>query len=82
MEGHGGAGSVREKNWLRQQLNYIVAYSGLDFIKDLGRRLTLIATDQKEICYLFQRIAVTIQCFKAIVFRGLFAHNAQPDLSE
>jgi hypothetical protein len=53
--------------------------NGLDFIKDLGKRLTLISGDIRETSYLFQRLSATIQRFNAISFRGTFA---QPDTTE
>ena len=53
--------------------------SGLDFIKDLGKRLTLSSGDIRETSYLFQRMSTTIQRFNAVAFRGTFA---QPDTAE
>lgn len=53
--------------------------TGLDFIKELGRRITLTTGDLKETSYLLQRLSVTIQRFNAIAFRGSFV---QPDLAE
>ena len=44
--------------------------SGLEFIKELGKSLTLITGDPKESCYLLQRLSVTMQRFNAVAFRG------------
>jgi hypothetical protein len=53
--------------------------TGMDFIKELGKRITLTTGDLKETSYLFQRLSVAIQRFNAIAFRGSFM---QPDLAE
>jgi len=33
----------------------------LDFLRDLGRRISHISGDDREVLFLFQRISVTIQ---------------------
>ena len=38
--------------------------STLDFLRDLGRRISHISFDDREVLFLFQRISVTIQRFK------------------
>jgi hypothetical protein len=48
--------------------------SGLDFIKDLGRRLSQVSGDSRETGYLFQRLSISIQRFNAVAFRGSFIH--------
>ena len=42
--------------------------SGLDFIFELGQRLTGISHDARERDFLFQRLSVTIQRFNAVCF--------------
>ena len=42
------------------------------FISDLGKRLTQISGEIRETQYLFQRLAVTVQRFNAVAFRGTF----------
>jgi hypothetical protein len=49
--------------------------TGLEFIKQLGRRLTLASGDKRETSYLFQRLSVVIQRFNAIAFRGSFVQE-------
>src|SRR6218665_1963003 len=46
--------------------------SGIDFIKDLGKRLTLNTRGIREAASLFQRLSTTIQRFNAVAFRGTF----------
>src|SRR6218665_481457 len=42
--------------------------SGMELIKELGRRITLITGDAKETSYLFQHLSVAIQRFNAFPF--------------
>ena len=53
--------------------------SGIDFIKDLGKRLTLSTGDIRETAFLIQRLSTTIQRFNAVAFRGTFG---EPDTTE
>jgi hypothetical protein len=46
---------------------------GQDFIRDLGRRLTVATGDQKETTYLFQRISIALQRGNSISFSGTFS---------
>jgi hypothetical protein len=48
--------------------------SGLDFIIDLGSRLSQMSGESRETCYLFQRLSISIQRFNAVAFRGSFIH--------
>jgi len=49
------------------------------FIKDLGKRLTLNTGDIRETAFLFQRLSTTIQRFHAVAFLGTFG---EPDITE
>ena len=53
--------------------------SGIDFIKDLGKRLTLNTGDIRETAFLFKRLSTTIQRFNVVAFRGTFG---EPDTTE
>ena len=48
-----------------------------DFLSELGRRISLVTGDPREISYLFQRVSVAIQRFNGVCFRGSFI--APPD---
>ena len=48
---------------------------GLDFISDLGHRISRVTDDPRETSFLFQRISIAIQRFNAIVFSNSFCHN-------
>ena len=53
--------------------------SGRLFIKDLGRRITLVSGDPREASFLFQRLSVTVQRFNAVAFRCGFISPSEPD---
>jgi len=55
--------------------------SGLNFISDLGRHLTLATDEERETTYLSQRLSVTIQRFNPVAFRGSFI-KPTPDKEE
>jgi len=42
---------------------------GLQFLSDLGRRITQVSTDHRESAFLFQRLSVLIQRFIAVAVR-------------
>jgi len=46
--------------------------SAIDFISELGRRLTSVSGDWRESAYLFQRLSLSIQRYNAIAFTGSF----------
>ena len=52
---------------------------GLQFLSDLGRRITQVSTDQRESAFLFQRLSVLIQRFNAVAVRGTFALTPTED---
>jgi len=51
----------------------------LQFLSDLGRRITQVSTDQCESAFLFQRLSVLIQHFNAVAVRGTFALTPTED---
>jgi len=52
---------------------------GLQFLGDLGKRITQVSTDQRQSAFLFQRLSVLIQRFNAVAVRGTFAHTPTED---
>jgi len=54
-----------------------ISAKAMDFLSDLGRRITLVTGDVRETSFLFQRISVAIQRFNSVCFRGSF--SAPPD---
>jgi hypothetical protein len=49
---------------------------GLMFLCELGRRISSVTGDVRETEHLFQRLALTVQRFNAIVFREAFICSA------
>ena len=47
--------------------------AGMNFLGDLGRRITKHTDDHRESAFLFQRISVLIQRFNAVAVLGTFA---------
>ena len=46
--------------------------SGINFLSDLGRRITAISGEPRESYFMFQRISVLIQRFNAVLFHDCF----------
>ena len=42
----------------------------MNFLKELGRHLTLATDNPMETSYLFQRLSVALQCFNAVCVLG------------
>ena len=51
----------------------------LDFISDLGKRITAVTGDPRETTFLFQRISIAIQRFNSVCFQGTFIPPSDPD---
>jgi len=47
--------------------------SALEFISNLGQRISNISSDDRETQFLFQRISVTIQRFNSVLLHDLFS---------
>jgi len=48
---------------------------GMEFLGELGRRITRITDDKREGAFLFQRLSVAIQRYNAVAIQGTFAHT-------
>jgi hypothetical protein len=48
---------------------------GLEFIRDLGHRISRATDDPRETSFLFQRLSVAVQRFNAVVFSNSFCHT-------
>ena len=53
-----------------------INYKGIDFLNELGRRLTASTGDARETAFLFQRLSIAIQRFNGICFHGSFSISA------
>ena len=47
--------------------------TGITFYSELGRRLTDVSGDPREITYLFQRVSLAVQRYNSVAFRGTFS---------
>ena len=52
---------------------------GLEFLGDLGRRITQVTDDIRESAFLSQRLSVLIQRYNAVAIQGTFAHTTSED---
>ena len=54
---------------------------GMEFLDDLGRRITQVTDDNREKAFLYQRLSVMIQSYNAVAVLGisLFAHTNAED---
>jgi len=52
---------------------------GMDFLSDLGRRITQSTDDHRESAFLFQRLSVLIQRYNAVAILGTFTHITPED---
>jgi hypothetical protein len=46
--------------------------TGLDFVSELGKRLTAATADPLELSYLFQRLSIAVQRGNELSFAGSF----------
>jgi len=47
----------------------------IDFLRDLGRRITQSTDDHRESAFLFQRLSVLIQRYNAVAVLATFTHT-------
>jgi len=53
--------------------------SAYGFLAGLGQKISAISSDNRETCYLFQRISVLIQCFNATLLHESFSDENHSD---
>ena len=51
---------------------------GLEFLGDLGRRITQVTDDIRESAFLFQRLSVLIQRYNAVAIHQPLRTNSRP----
>ena len=49
-----------------------ICFEGQTFIRDIGKRISVITSDPRETSFLFQRLSIAIQRFNAVGFAGAF----------
>jgi len=53
--------------------------SALEFISELGRRMSFVGDDRGETSFLFQRLSVCVQRYNFVAFRGTFPANPEDE---
>jgi len=51
----------------------------MDFLCELGRRITQCTDDHCESAFLFQRLSILIQRYNAVAVLGTFTHTTSED---
>ena len=51
----------------------------MDFLSDIGRRITQSTDNHSESAFLFQRLSVLIQRYNAVAVLGIFTHTTLQD---
>jgi len=54
--------------------------SAYEFFEILGRKITDVSGDSREVSFVFQRLSVIVQSFNAALFRDTFTLHDDPDL--
>ena len=54
--------------------------SGLDFLSEVGRRLSASSQDPHETSFLFQQLSVLIQRYNSVLILESFCLDEDPDL--
>ena len=54
--------------------------SGLDFLNEVGRRLSASSQDPRETSFLFQRLSILIQRYNSVLILESFCSDEDPDL--
>ena len=52
---------------------------GVDFLSDIGRRITQSTDDRRESSFLFQGLSMLIQRYNAVAVLGTFTHTTPED---
>jgi len=54
--------------------------SAIQFLCELGRKITAISKEERETCFLFKRLSVVLQRFNAVLLRDSFPLSDASDL--
>jgi len=54
--------------------------TAVQFLNDLGHRITSVSVDDKDGQFLFQRLSIALQRFSAILLHESFESDVDPDL--
>jgi len=51
----------------------LISESAVDFLRELGRRISSKFQEERQSAYLFQRLSVTVQRYNAVILHDRFA---------
>jgi len=54
--------------------------SAVQFLNDLGHKITSVSSDDKEVQFLFRRLSIALQTFNAILLHESFESDVDPAL--
>ena len=57
-----------------------ISESAVQFLNDLGRKITSVSAEVTEAQFLFQRLSIALQRFNAILLHESFGSDVDPDL--
>ena len=57
-----------------------ISESAVQFLNDLGRKITSVSAEVTEAQFLFQRLSIALQRFNAILLHESFGIDVDPDL--
>jgi len=53
--------------------------TGISFLTELGRRLTVVSGDSRATMHLFQRVSLAVQRYNSVAFKGTFSVPTELD---
>jgi len=56
-----------------------ISKDGVDYLCELGRRITQSTDDHRESAFLFQRLSILIQRYNVVAVLGTFTHTTPED---
>ena len=56
-----------------------ISKDGMDFLCELGRRITQITDDRSKSAFLYQRLSVSIKRYNVVAVLGTYTHTTPED---
>jgi hypothetical protein len=57
-----------------------ISCTAVDFLRELGRKISTQSNDERESLFLFQRLSVLLQRYNAVLLHDSFVVDVDPDL--
>jgi len=55
----------------------LISESAVDFLRELGRRISSKFQEERQSAYMFQRLSVTVQRYNAVILHDRFAPGSE-----